>query len=82
MFLPEVSIAQTVGEAASTAFLILHACIGFAGMISVCMFVAGLIIYGVRMGTEHRHTGLLYMEWAVVILLVVLILIVVLLLIT
>jgi hypothetical protein len=49
----------------------------FVGLMIVSAFftyIAGLIVYGVRMGTEQRVQGIRIMEWGVVILFVLIVL--------
>ncbi len=55
--------------------LLLYGLIGFFGAASVVAFIAGLIVYLVRFGLEHREEGIHIMEWGVSILVVVIFLI-------
>ncbi len=53
-----------------TVQLFLYGIIGMFGALSIGLFIAGYIIYLVRMGLENRSFGIHFMEWSVTIMFV------------
>lgn len=72
--LPIFAEALTTAEIKRVSLLFLYGAAGLFGAASMIMMGAGLIIYFVRIGTEHRKEGITWMEWAVTTIFVVAIL--------
>ncbi|OGG60815.1 hypothetical protein A2765_01765 [Candidatus Kaiserbacteria bacterium RIFCSPHIGHO2_01_FULL_56_24] len=68
---PMAAAAQESGSATGSLILGLYGVVGFFGAASVVVFIGGLIVYLIRLGTERREEGIKIMEWGFSILVVV-----------
>ncbi len=72
---PFFANALSMTEIRGTISPFLYGLIGFFGAVAVLIFGSGLVLYLVRIGTDHRVEGIDIMIWGVTILFVVIILI-------
>lgn len=68
---PVAAAAQESGSATGSLILGLYGVVGFFGAASIVVFIGGLIVYLIRLGTERREQGIKIMEWGFSILVVV-----------